>query len=121
MSQAGAREAGLEDTRASRPRTRQVRHWAWRGTGGPGRMMGMPIQKAKDFKVTLKRLIGYLKPHRFPIIVFATAVLSTVFSILGPKIMGKATTKIFEGLVAKMKGAPGAKIDFGYIWRSFSS
>ena len=78
----------------------------------------MPVQKAKNFKVTLKRLIGYLKPHRFALfIVFATAVLSTVFSILGPKIMGKATTKLFEGLVAKMNGVPGAKIDFGYIWQ----
>ncbi len=88
------------------------------GRGGPGGMMGMPVQKAKNFKVTLKRLIGYLKPHRFALfIVFATAVLSTVFSILGPKIMGKATTKLFEGLVAKMKGVPGAKIDFSYIWQ----
>ncbi len=88
------------------------------GRGGPGGMMGMPVQKAKNFKVTLKRLIGYLKPHRFALfIVFATAVLSTVFSILGPKIMGKATTKLFEGLVAKINGVPGAKIDFSYIWQ----
>ncbi|MFC5647847.1 ABC transporter ATP-binding protein [Paenibacillus solisilvae] len=88
------------------------------GRGGPGGMMGMPVQKAKNFKGTLKRLTGYLKPHRGALfVVFATAVLSTVFSILGPKIMGKATTKLFEGLVAKMKGVQGAKIDFGYIWQ----
>ncbi|BBH23755.1 ABC transporter [Paenibacillus baekrokdamisoli] len=81
-------------------------------------MMGMPVQKAKNFKVTLRRLISYLKPHRVALfIVVATAILSTVFSILGPKIMGKATTKLFEGLVGKMKHVPGAKIDFGYIWQ----
>nr|WP_258171469.1 ABC transporter ATP-binding protein [Paenibacillus sp. R14(2021)] len=81
-------------------------------------MMGMPVQKAKDFKGTLRRLIGYLKPHRGALlVVLLTAVLSTVFSILGPKIMGKATTELFEGLVGKLKGTPGAQIDFHYIWQ----
>ncbi|MBW7461975.1 ABC transporter ATP-binding protein, partial [Paenibacillus sepulcri] len=84
--------------------------------GGPG-AMGMPVQKAKDFKGTLRRLAGYLKPHRFALlIVLLTAVLSTVFSILGPKIMGKATTELFTGMVGKLKGVEGAKIDFTYIW-----
>ncbi|MFC0335064.1 ABC transporter ATP-binding protein [Paenibacillus sepulcri] len=86
------------------------------GRGGPG-AMGMPVQKAKDFKGTLRRLAGYLKPHRFALlIVLLTAVLSTVFSILGPKIMGKATTELFTGMVGKLKGVEGAKIDFTYIW-----
>ncbi|MBM7645600.1 ATP-binding cassette subfamily B protein [Scopulibacillus daqui] len=86
-----------------------------RGRGhGPGRFM--PVQKAKDFKRTSKRLIGYFKPHKFKLLtVFLAAVLSTVFSILGPKIMGKATTKLFEGVMMKIKGVPGAKIDFHYI------
>jgi len=80
------------------------------GRGGPGGM-GMPVQKAKNFKVTLKRLIGYLKPHRFALlIVFITAVFSTVFSILGPKIMGKATTELYKSFVER------TPIDFTYIW-----
>ncbi|QHT63560.1 ABC transporter ATP-binding protein [Paenibacillus lycopersici] len=86
------------------------------GRGGPGGM-GMPVQKAKDFKGTLRRLIGYLRPHRFALlIVLLTAVLSTLFSIVGPKIMGKATTKLFEGIMARFNGQADAKIDFHYIW-----
>ncbi|MCM3567715.1 ABC transporter ATP-binding protein [Neobacillus mesonae] len=85
-----------------------------RGFGPHG--MGMPVQKAKDFKGTLKRLITYLKPYKGQLLaVFITAVISTVFSIVSPKIMGKATTKLFEGLMMKLKGVPGAKIDFEYI------
>jgi ATP-binding cassette, subfamily B, multidrug efflux pump len=85
--------------------------------GGMGPMgMGMPIQKAKDFKGTLKRLISYLKPFKLQLLaVLITAIISTVFSIVSPKIMGKATTKLFEGLMMKLRGVPGAKIDFDYI------
>ncbi|MDQ0200007.1 ABC transporter ATP-binding protein [Neobacillus ginsengisoli] len=91
------------------------------GGPGPGGAFGfrggmMPVQKAKDFKGTLKRLISYLKPHRLQLLaVLITAIISTVFSIVSPKIMGKATTKLFEGLMLKFKGVPGAKIDFDYI------
>ncbi|MBA2938055.1 ABC transporter ATP-binding protein [Paenibacillus sp. CGMCC 1.16610] len=82
------------------------------GRGGMG-AMGMPVQKAKDFKGTLRRLSGYMKPFRVSIIsVFIAAVLSTVFSIISPKLMGNATTKLYEGSMAKFKGVPGAKIDF---------
>lgn len=82
--------------------------------GGPG----TPVQKAKDFKGTLKRLIGYLKPHKGRLLtVFVAAILSTIFTILGPKILGKATTKIFEGVSLKMERVPGAVIDFDYIFR----
>ncbi len=68
--------------------------------GGPP--IGMPAEKARDFTGTLKRLIQYLSPEkkRF-ILVFCLAVGSTLFSIVGPKIMGKATTKLGEGLLAK--------------------
>ncbi len=90
-----------------------------RGRGGPmggGHMMGAPVEKAKNFKSSLKRLLAYLKPRMVPlIVVFAMAGLSTVFSIFAPKIMGHATTKIFEGIVAKMRHVPGAAIDFAYI------
>jgi ATP-binding cassette subfamily B protein len=85
------------------------------GRGGPGGM-GMPVQKAKNFRATLRRLLGYLKPYRLSLLaVLATAILSTVFSIVSPKIMGKATTKLFEGMMGKMHKVPGAAIDFGYI------
>lgn len=82
------------------------------GRGGMG-AMGMPVQKAKDFKGTLRRLSGYMKPFRVSIVsVFIAAVLSTVFSIVSPKLMGNATTKLYEGSMAKLKGVPGAHIDF---------
>lgn len=84
--------------------------------GGHGSGMGMQTQKAKDFKGTVKRLAGYLKPQKIQLIaVFITAILSTVFTILSPKILGKATTELFQGMVGKIKGIPGAGIDFGYI------
>jgi ATP-binding cassette, subfamily B, multidrug efflux pump len=83
---------------------------------GPGGMMGMPAQKAKDFKGTTRRLLGYLRPYTGQlIIVLLTALLSTIFTIVGPKIMGQATTILFEGLIAKAQGIPGASIDFGAI------
>src|SRR5690242_3389398 len=84
--------------------------------GGHGPMgMGMPVQKAKEFKGTLKRLVVYLKPHKLQLLgVLLTAIVSTVFAIVSPKIMGKATTKLFEGLMLKFRGIPDA-IDFTYI------
>ncbi len=67
--------------------------------GGP---MGMPVEKAKDFKGTLKRLTEYLMPEKYRlIIVFFLSVASTIFSIVGPKIMGKATTKLADGVMAQ--------------------
>ena len=89
------------------------------GMGGPmGRMGGGPraVEKAKDFKGTMKKLGVYLKPYSLSIaIVILFAIGSAAFSIVGPKILGKATTKIFEGLVQKISGVPDASIDFGYI------
>ncbi|ABG86247.1 ABC transporter ATP-binding protein [Clostridium perfringens] len=89
------------------------------GMGGPmGRMGGGPraVEKAKDFKGTMKKLGVYLKPYSLSIaIVILFAIGSAAFSIVGPKILGKATTKIFEGLVQKITGVPDASIDFGYI------
>ena len=89
------------------------------GMGGPmGRIGGGPraVEKAKDFKGTMKKLGVYLKPYSLSIaIVILFAIGSAAFSIVGPKILGKATTKIFEGLVQKITGVPDASIDFGYI------
>jgi ATP-binding cassette subfamily B protein len=80
--------------------------------------LGMPTQKAKDFKGTSKRLVGYLRPHRAGLtVVLLAGAISTVFSVLGPKILGMATTKIFEGFLAKAAGVPGAAVDFDYVGR----
>lgn len=81
--------------------------------GGHGKMN---FEKAKDFKGTMKKLLEYLKPYSLSIIiVLIFAIGSAAFSIVGPKILGKATTKLFEGLVSKVSGVEGAAIDFGYI------
>jgi ATP-binding cassette subfamily B protein len=86
------------------------------GRGAGPHNIGKPIEKAKDFKGTLRRLLAYLKPHRVKfIIIFLAAVASTVFSIVSPKVMGQAITKLFEGFLLKMKGLPNAAIDFKYI------
>lgn len=85
--------------------------------GGPTGALGRPVEKAKNFKGTLIRLIGYLKPHRFNLIaVFFFAIASTVFAITSPKISGQAITKLGEGFVKKyIMHVEGASIDFGYI------
>ena len=88
------------------------------GGHGMGMGMGMPVQKAKDFRGTLKRLLKYLGPRKLQLsVVLSFAVLSTAFSILSPKVMGRATTKLFEGIMKKAMRVPGAAIDFGYIGR----
>lgn len=82
------------------------------GHGGP---MGSG-EKAKDFKGTMKNLGKYIMPYKIHIIfVIVLAIGSAAFSIAGPKILGKATTKLFEGLVQKVTGVKGAFIDFDYI------
>ncbi|WP_440604390.1 ABC transporter ATP-binding protein [Bacillus sp. GB_SG_008] len=88
------------------------------GPGGGGHMGGgmRKIEKAKNFKGTMNKLLQYLKPYKLSIIiVIIFAIGSAAFAIAGPKILGKATTKLFEGLVSKITGAPGAAIDFTYI------
>ena len=81
--------------------------------GGPRR--GQTTEKAKDFKKTTKKLIkSYLAKYKIPIIiVIIFAIGSTIFTIVGPKILGNATTEIFNGLVSKLSG--GAGIDFGKV------
>ncbi len=83
---------------------------------GPMGGFGMPVQKAKDFKGTLRRLTGYLEPHRAALmIVIVAGIVATLFSVIGPKMLGMATTKIFEGYLARALGRPNARIDFGYV------
>src|SRR5215207_2878190 len=83
--------------------------------------LGLPTQRAKNFKGTALRLLGYLTPHRAALVIVVVAgAIGTVFSVLGPKILGLATTKIFEGFVAKSMRVPGAAIDFGYLGRTLA-
>ena len=78
---------------------------------GHGAMHG---EKAKDFKGSMKNLIKYLSAYKLSLLlVLIFAVGSTVFSIVGPKILGNATTEIFNGLVSKVSG--GAGIDFAKV------
>ena len=74
-------------------------------------------EKAKDFKGTMRRLVSYLAKYRLSIIiVLIFAIGSVTFSVIGPKILGKATTEIFNGLVSKVSGN-GTGIDFDAIKR----
>jgi ATP-binding cassette subfamily B protein len=86
------------------------------GMGGPGGPMMMGGAKAKNFKQTIKRLVAYMGQYKAAIIaVWIIALASTAFSIAGPKILGKATTKLFEGVMAKLSGT--GTFDFDYILR----
>ncbi len=84
--------------------------------GPPGGPMGMMGGKPKSFRKTMKTFMGYLKPYRLQIaVVVFFAVASTIFAIIGPKLLGNAMTRLFEGVVAKAMNTPGAAIDFPYI------
>lgn len=88
---------------ASRPR---------RGMG-PGRGM-VPGEKAKNLKGALGKILRYMGKYKIAVVfVMIIAACSTVFSVLGPKVLGKATTGLAEGLMAKVAGTGG--IDFSYI------
>jgi ATP-binding cassette subfamily B protein len=82
------------------------------GHGGP--MAMMKGEKPRDFKGTMKKLIQYLGSYRVGIlVVMIFAILSTVFSIAGPMLLGNATTKLFAGVMGMIAGS--GSIDFGYI------
>ncbi|MEI3045075.1 ABC transporter ATP-binding protein [Romboutsia timonensis] len=85
-----------------------------------GGHMKMGQEKAKDFKGTMKKLISYLSSYKLAILlVIVFAIGSSVFNIVGPKILGNATTKIFEGLVSKVSNSGGG-IDFDAIFRTLT-
>lgn len=92
-----------------------------RGSGGGGfgpRGIGRPVEKAKDFKGTVKRLVRYMGHHKWSLfIVFLATLLSTLFSVLSPKILGEATTVLFTGMLGRLEGLPGAGVDFAAIAR----
>jgi ATP-binding cassette, subfamily B, multidrug efflux pump len=107
--------SGEQQTRRERAGNTQSAAGGMHFRGGPlgG---GMPVQKAKDFKGTLRRFAVYLKPLKFRLMaVLLAAIISTVFTIVSPKILGMATTKLFDGMMAKLMRVPGASVDFGYI------
>lgn len=80
---------------------------------GPG-AAAIPGEKAHDFKGTIKKLLIYLGKYKLAIaLVLFFAVLSAAFNIIGPKILGQATTEVFNGILAQIRGTGG--INFGYI------
>src|SRR5712692_4034985 len=86
------------------------------GRWGPMSGFGMPVEKPKNVRGTTGRLLGYFKPMRYQLLaVLIAAVFGTLFNVIGPKILGLATTGLFEGILAKSHGT-GA-VDFGYIAR----
>lgn len=86
-----------------------------RRRGPMGRMGGMGRgEKAKDFKGTMRQLLGYIGQHKIAVFAaVAFAVCSVIFNIVGPKVLGQVTTKLFEGLVAKVNGT--GDVNFAWI------
>ncbi|MDO5538916.1 MAG: ABC transporter ATP-binding protein [Eubacteriales bacterium] len=81
---------------------------------GPGHRRGVPGEKAKDFRGTMGKLIQYMGRYKFRLLLMMIfAMGGTIFNIVGPKILGKATTELFNGLVAKVGGT--GSIDFERI------
>ena len=81
---------------------------------GHGRGPGAPVEKPKDFKGTIRNLIKYMGAYRIALVaVMIFAIGSTVFNVIGPKILGNATTELFSGLVNKLTGK--GEIDFSRI------
>jgi len=90
---------------------RSPRRMIGRGGGGPGQRMARPVEKAKDFKGSLKRLLEYLKPYKFLIGAVALfSLLSTLFTIISPKVMGTITTHLYESFTNSANS-----IDKGFI------
>jgi len=100
--------------RQSTSSTMNIQRPRRRGPGGP---MGPAFvgEKPKDFKTAMKKLIRYLSSYKLSLTaVIVLAMMSAAFSIAGPKILSKAITKIFEGLMSKVSGT-GSGIDFEYV------
>ena len=82
------------------------------GMGRGQKQQGSP-QKAKDFKKAMRKLLSYLKPYRLSLVVVVIfAILSSIFSIVGPKILGNATTEIYSGIMGKILGTNSVGINF---------
>ena len=85
-----------------------------RGPMGHGH--GAPSEKAKDFQGTIRKILAYMSNYKPALVVVCIfAVASTVFNVIGPKILSRATTELFNGLMSKLSGGSG--IDFAKIGR----
>jgi ATP-binding cassette, subfamily B, multidrug efflux pump len=112
----------MSEPRQANPNRPQFAGRPGAGRGGPmgGPMHGPPGmgagEKAKNFKGTMLTLARYLQPYRVSLIIaLVLAIASTVFTVIGPRMLGNATTRLFEGAVGKIMHLPGAGIDFNYI------
>ena len=84
------------------------------GGGGHGHGPGRVVEKPKDFKGTMLKLLGYVGKHKIAVFfAIAFAMCSVLFNIVGPKVLGEVTTKLYEGLVAKVAGT--GSVDFDWI------
>ena len=87
------------------------------GGGGHGHGPGRIVEKPKDFKGTMLKLLGYVGKHKIAVFfAIAFAMCSVLFNIVGPKVLGEVTTKLYEGLVAKVAGT--GSVDFDWIGRT---
>ncbi len=107
------------ERREKRPSTPEQGPGGPMGRGGWG-AMGRPVEKPKNLQGTLRRLLGYFSPQKYLLtVVLFTAIIGTAFNVVGPKILGLATTKLFEGLIARYRATfthqTAPAIDFGYI------
>src|SRR5690625_4649546 len=101
-----------QNTQQSRPR----QHPFGGRRGGPA--VGMAFEKPRDFAGTFKRLIQHMRPHYWMLVlVFVLATFSTLFNVISPRIMGNATTILFDGFMERMEGIPGGGVDFSAIGR----
>ena len=101
-----------ENSRTQMPKQRQRGPMGGRGFGG-----GRSTEKAKDFKGTMLKLMGYIGQHKVAVFfAIAFAVCSVIFNIIGPKVLGQVTTKLYEGLVAKVNGT--GSVDFDWIGKT---
>lgn len=107
----------MQSANASDRKTAQRGPMGRGGPGGHGPMAMMKGEKPRDFKGTLRKLLQYLGAYKISLLfVMVLAAASTVFMIVSPKILGQATTKLFEGVMAQIAGT-GTGIDFAYIAR----
>ncbi|HVV12219.1 ABC transporter ATP-binding protein [Amycolatopsis sp.] len=84
------------------------------GRGMPG--MGMPVSKAKNFGPSARRLAGRMRPERISLAAVVTlGVAAVALSVAGPKLLGEATDVIFDGVLGRLRGVPGAGIDFSAL------
>lgn len=113
-----------EKRRAGRPEDARNGQGKGNKAGGAGRGpggrhgFGAPVEKAKDFKGTFKRLAIYLAPKKWTfLVVIFFGILSTIFSIVSPKVLGMTTDSLFGTFMARMNGDASAAVDFTYIGR----